>query len=142
MKIIVLIFSLILSTGVHASNLGNPVSTQNVFGSSGTTINLTCPAGKWCKVLVSINLMCRRTGGGTAANTAATLAYELIIKSSQILSAEITLCQTAGTDGAASVIMRLDSNIVNMHSAHVASPTSGSIQNYVSAGMYSMEYYN
>lgn len=107
MKKTILTVGLFASLSTFAQSMKPPASTQKV---SNTT--LTCPSGKWCKVLVHVSMTPKYTGpnmvdltvsGGTGVIaapypqiTALNDTFELILKSGEALNCATGPISTGG----------------------------------------------
>lgn len=152
MKKLFLIFSIFFSLNIFAT--GNttmmPVSTQKVANAT-----LTCPTGKWCRVLVSAN---QAWSGSSIYNTVqinsspCNLKAEFILKSGETISGtvsngSITAGNLTGSLGVGSVSISIGGVVVaKCQSTGVAnsnqSAPSGTISSSGDYNFYSMEYWN
>lgn len=140
MKILILFFSLILSLNLFAT--GNttmqPVSTQKVANAS-----LTCPTGKWCRVVVDLHV-----NSGIASGTCywqnAFKSFEVIIKSGEVISGTVVgnLLVSSTSASAVSITVNVAGSQVGYVNAWMSCTTSGLVTTTQQYSFYSMEYFN
>ncbi len=139
MKKLFLIFSLLFSFNIFAT--GNttmvPVSTQKVNNAT-----LTCPTGKWCRVVVNYSM------GGDCGTSCSYLevaninnSFEVILKSGEAIAGSVV--NPGGSCGSGSITITIAGTTIakNIYGiiASGGSPTCITTSNY---SFYSMEYWN
>lgn len=96
MKNIILICSFLFSVNLSAAGLA-PVSIQRVNNTS-----LTCPAKKWCKVVVNFSQYTgvansgANTGGAGPATNPAIGSFEVILKAGEVISSTSSVADNVG----------------------------------------------
>ena len=149
MKKLFLIFSIFFSLNIFSS--GNtsmvPVSTQKVANAS-----LTCPTGKWCKVVASASSTVngsQTNGSGAASSSISSTANsaEFILRSGEVISGSVSAIGASACFGTNTVTISISGTAVmkvvsSLYQA-IQTGTSGcSATNDNSYYFYSMEYWN
>lgn len=162
MNRIILIIGLTFSLSAFSQSMKPPASTQKISNAS-----LTCPAGKWCRVLVSISLIPRAAGtfvtdiSTFSVSTPSNVSifpymanFELVLRSSEVLACTVSGTTSSGTTTSQTYHWRPNitctiggSQILKQYASMLfASGTGSAFNNYGDItsdySFYSMEYFN
>lgn len=132
------VFSLVFSFNILASNTTMVhVSSQKVNNAT-----LTCPSGKWCRVVVNYSLTFDGSGSSAAYVSPMVKTYEVLLRSGEAISAGVT--NTTNVNAWYSYIdISVAGSIISRDYA-TCTPSGGSPNCTVRSNysFYSMEYWN
>jgi hypothetical protein len=153
MKFLFLIILFLLS--LNSFGAGNvtsqPVSTQKVANTS-----LTCPTGKWCRVIISYSqFLSSTTNGavGSASSVPANGSFEVILKSGDALASTIVNNPSLSIGASGGFNVAYGSIAFTVNSTQIAKFYSSlgvgfaggaslTVSSFNEYSFYSMEYYN